>query len=593
MTSKNTYLITDPNAKRHIERLLKQYLRPYVKILILGFVCMLLLSAASVAPAKLIENVVNDIFIAKNADMLLPVTLFIVGAFFFKGIAHYGAVVCMDYVGQRIVANIQSDLFKALIAADLAFFHNTPSGELVSRFTNDVDKLRYAVTGTLSSVGKDTLTFAFFVGLMFYQDCFLASVSFFVVAMASLPVAGIGKRIRRASTNIQEETASLVILLTQAFQGIRLVKSYCMESYENSRIHGLVETIFKRTYKASKTRSTTHPLMEFLGGTATAIVIFYGGKQVIAGVHTPGAFFSFIAALMLVYEPLKRLANLNSNLQEQLGAAGRVFAILDYTPAIVSPENPEAFDHIKGAITFDKVHFSYDGTHPILDHINLNIQPGQKIAFVGSSGAGKSTILNLLLRFYDVTDGRILIDGKDIRHVTLQNLRHNISLVSQEVTLFDDTVAANIRYGSLNANDESLHRASVSAAAHDFIEGLPMGYETQVGEQGVKLSGGQRQRISIARAMLKDAPILLLDEPTSALDSASEAIVQEALDVLMKGRTTLVVAHRLATVMASDVIFVVDQGRIVAQGTHSQLLQTNPLYGQLCASQLLSDISTA
>ncbi|MCE2951641.1 MAG: ABC transporter ATP-binding protein [Alphaproteobacteria bacterium] len=582
-------LLNDVGTKRHVKRLLTVYAKPHIKRLLVSFAAMLVLSLASIGPAKLIENVVNDIFIAKDAAMLLPVTLLIVAAFFLKGGAHYVSSVCLDYVGQRIVANIQHDLFKALIKADLSFFHNVPSGELVSRFTNDVDKLRNAVTGTLSSLFKDTLTFIFFVILMFYQDFTLAMIAFFVLPAAILPVARIGKRIRKTSTNIQEETASLVILLTQAFQGIRLIKSYCMEAYEASRIQGIVEAIFKKVYKASRIRSATHPIMEFLGGLATAIIIFYGGNQVIEGTQTPGAFFSFIAALLLVYEPLKRLAALNGNLQEQLGAASRVFAVLDYAPLITSPKTPLTHTALKGHLTFDQVSFAYDGRFETLSDITLQVSPGQKVAFVGSSGAGKSTLINLIPRFYDVLKGRVLIDGLDVRDFALHDLRTQIALVSQEVTLFDDTIRANIAYGSEGATFEEIQKAAMGAAAHDFITALPQGYDTLVGEQGVKLSGGQRQRLSIARALLKNAPVLLLDEPTSALDSESERLVQQALDELMHARTTLVIAHRLATVKDADTIYVMDQGRIVAFGTHDELLTNSPLYKHLCASQLSHD----
>lgn len=593
MSRSNTFkLISQPGTRQHIRRLLAVYVAPYKGRLTMGLICMLFLSAASVAPAKLIEDVVNKIFVDKDPTMLLPVTLLVVGAFLLKGLAHFGSSVFMDYVGQRVICDIQKDLSKSLLKADLAFFHDTPTGELVSRFTNDVDKLRNAVTGTLTSLGKDTLTFLFFVGLMFYQDWFLASISFFILPVAILPVARIGKRIRRASTTIQEETASLVILLTQAFQGIRLVKSYCMEKYENSRLHDLVEIIFKKTYKASRTRSATHPLMESLGGIAIAVVILYGGSEVIHGNQTPGAFFSFIAALMLVYEPLKRLANLNANLQEQLGAASRIFAVLDYHPEITSPDGNDMsseallFKKAMGNIDFKDVTFAYHDSGIILDEISITITKGQKVAFVGASGAGKSTLLNLIPRFYDVSKGAVSLDGVDIRSLPLSVLRENIALVSQEVTLFDDTVRANISYGSLEASFESVEKAARAAAAHDFILELPNGYDTLVGEQGVKLSGGQRQRLSIARAMLKNAPILLLDEPTSALDSASEKKVQQALDTLMKGRTTLVIAHRLATVQDADVIYVMDQGRVVASGSHEELLKSSSHYKHLCASQL-------
>jgi subfamily B ATP-binding cassette protein MsbA len=571
-------------------RLLRTYARPHLGVLFMGFLCLMILSGASVAPAKLMEDVVNEIFVARNGHMLFPVTAMIVGAFLLKGFAHYGASVTMEYVGQRMIADIQCDLFNHLIREDLAFFHNTPSGELLSRFHNDVNKLKNAVTSTLSSVGKDTLTLIFFVGLMFYQDWLLALIALFIVPVAVLPVVRIGKRIRRASINIQEHTAELTVLLSQIFQGMRIIKAYCMEKYEQTRIHHMIETIFKRSLKAVRIRAVTHPLMEFLGGIAIGAVVLYGGSQVIYGYQTPGAFFSFIAALMLAYEPLKRLANLNANLQEQLGAAGRVFALLDHHPFIREQPQAQSLVQVKGLINFKEVSFTYPHSHiPVLKRVSLTIYPGQRVAIVGASGSGKSTLMNLIPRFYDVTEGAVEIDGQNIRHCTLQSLRQNIALVSQEVMLFDDSIRANIAYGRTDASADEIEAAARAAAAHEFIQELSDGYETLVGEHGVKLSGGQRQRIAIARALLKRAPIVLLDEPTSALDSESEQKIQTALKTLIHGRTTIIIAHRLATVKDADVIFVIEKGEIIASGAHLQLLETCPQYRQLAKSQLYRD----
>ena len=543
-------------------------------------------AAATAASAKLMKPIINDIFLDQRADMLWPITGAIFLVFFFKGIFGYGESVLMAFVGNRVIADIQTSLFNKLITADLKFYQRTQSGELVSRFMNDVNKLNTAITGTLSRLGKDTLTFIFFVIIMFSEDWRLATIVFVVLPVAILPVVKIGRKMRKVSTNVQEQTADLTILLTQAFQGIRLVKSYCMEAYETSKINKVIEGVFSRTIKGVRTKSITHPLMEFLGGVAIAVVILYGGSQVIAGTHTPGAFFTFITALIMSYEPLKRLANLSAEMQEQLAAADRVFTLMGYQSKIVTAKDAPDLKVTKGTITFDGVDFSYTAADkPVLKNINLHLKQGKKAALVGPSGSGKTTLMNLIPRFFDADNGSVLIDQQDVRKVSLDSLRRSIALVSQEVVLFDDTVAKNIGFGDPDASMDKIKAAAKAAAAHEFIEDLPDGYETMVGEQGLRLSGGQRQRLSIARAFLKNAPIILMDEPTSALDSASEKKIQQALDKLMHGKTTLIIAHRLATVRDADTIYVLEDGVVSAQGSHSELPVKSDKYKQLCKIQ--------
>jgi subfamily B ATP-binding cassette protein MsbA len=567
------------------KRLLTVYTSPYKTTLVMGLLAMVFVAALSAAPAKLIEPIIDDIFVSRKLAMLWPVTLMVFGVFLFKGIATYMESVFMTFVGQRIVTDIQKDLFSHLMKADFAYFHKNPSGQLISHFINDVAKLQTAVTGTLTNIVKDALTLAFFIAIMFHQDWFLASIAFFILPLAILPVARMGKKIRKVSTNVQEEMSTLTTLLNQAFQGMRLVKSYCMENYEIKRVWAVMETITKRTMKAMRIKAASHPLMEFLGGVAIAIVIYYGGSTVIKGEQNPGAFFSFIAALIMAYEPLKRLANLNANFQEQMASATRVFDLLDEEPRIQEKADgaPLAID--KGSIQFESVDFSYETRPGVLNAVNLKLDAGKTTAFVGPSGGGKSTLLNLIPRFYDVNAGSIMIDGQNIAEVTIRSLREQIALVSQEIVLFDDTIEANIRFGKPGASLGDVKKAAEAAAADSFIEGLPEGYQTMIGEHGVKLSGGQRQRIAIARAMLKDAPILLLDEPTSALDTESELLVQTALKKLMKGRTTLIIAHRLSTIRDADCIYYIDQGRVLASGTHETLIGTCAAYEQLCKTQ--------
>ncbi|MBN9412529.1 MAG: ABC transporter ATP-binding protein [Candidatus Paracaedimonas acanthamoebae] len=585
MTKKKQVSFRDPTTRFLVKRLLTDYTRPYIGRICLGLISMIIVAATSVSSAKLIEPIINDIFVAKDATMIWPLTVGICVVFLLKGLSTYAESVTMAYVGQRIIADLQADLFNHLLEGDLAFYHATPSGEIVSRFMNDVTKLHTAVTGTLTNIGKDGLMLIGFIGFMFYQDWFMASISFFVVPVAILPVVKIGKKMRKASANIQKETATLTILLTQAFQGIRLIKSYCMEKYERHKIHETIEEICRKNLKAVRVRAASHPIMEFLGGLAIALVIIYGGHAVVRGQQNPGTFFSFITALLMMYEPLKRLANLNANLQDQLASASRVFEFLDLKAQVVDLPQAKMAKITKGEIRFDNVNFSYNKESQILNLLTFEIPAGKTVALVGTSGAGKSTIMNLIPRFYDVTEGEITIDGVDVRHLNLTSLRQNIALVSQDVILFDDTIRRNIEFGYPGASENAIIEAAKAAAAHEFIIELPQGYDTPVGEHGVRLSGGQRQRLSIARAILKNAPILLLDEPTSALDAESERKVKLALKTLMTKRTTLIIAHRLATIVSADIIYVIENGQVIASGKHHELITNNSRYAQLCKAQ--------
>ncbi len=582
-------------STRALIKKLTHYAKPYGSKIVLGFVCMIVVAATTAASAKLMKPIINDIFLGRKEEMLLPITGLIFLVFFLKGLFTYGESVLMAFVGHRVIADVQKDFFNVLIQADLKFYQKRQTGDLVSRFMNDVGRLNNAVTGTLSSIGKDFLTLIFFVIVMFDEDWKLASVVFFILPIAILPVVIIGRKMRKTSTKVQEHTSDLTILLTQAFQGVRLVKSYCMEAYEKSKMGEVIESVFNRTLKGVRTKAVSHPVMEFLGGIAIAVVILYGGSEVIKGNHTPGAFFTFITALIMSYEPLKRLANLNANLQEQLAAADRVFTLMEHENEIIEQPNAKDLVVTKGAVAFKNVSFSYDDekeSTSVLQQNSLTLKPGQRAALVGPSGGGKSTLMNLIPRFFDVNKGQITIDDQDTRYVTLDSLRHAIALVSQEVVLFDDTIAANIGFGRPDAPLEDIKKAAKAAAAHDFINSLPNGYDTFVGEQGMRLSGGQRQRLSIARAFLKDAPILLMDEPTSALDSESEEKIQSALELLMKGRTTLTIAHRLATVRGADVIYVLEDGVITDQGSHDALLKTSKRYQQLSRIQFQEATST-
>ena len=585
MSQKSRFDVVQNLSSRKLVSRILAYARPYRGRLIVGFISMLLVAVSTAATAKLMKPVINDIFISKRADLVLPITAAIITIFFTKGLFTYIESVNLAFVGNRIMTDIQNKLFGHLIFADMSFYHAVQTGDLVSRFNSDVGKLNSAVTGTLSNIGKDFFTLIFFIYVMFDEDWQLSCVVFFILPLALFPLIKIGRSMRKVSKKIQEKTADVTILITQAFQGIRLIKSYCLEKYEIEKIAQALGLMFERTLKGVKTKAASHPIMEFLGGCAVAAVIFYGGSQVISGTQTPGAFFAFITALLMSYEPLKRLTNLNANLQEQLAAAERVFALMDRKPVIVESQKARNIEVKKGTISFDHVTFSYEEGHVVLNDICLDIPSGKKVALVGPSGGGKSTLMNMILRFYDPNKGSILIDGHKLEDFTTESLRHNIALVSQEVVLFDDTIRANIAYGNPQATEAEIITAAQSAAAHEFIMGLPQGYDTYVGEQGLRLSGGQRQRISIARAFLKNAPILCMDEPTSALDSESEKVIQDALKRLMKGRTNLIIAHRLATIRDADEIIVLEDGQITAQGPHAQLLLKSKKYKELCRLQ--------
>ena len=568
-----------------VARLVRDFMRPHVRRIVLAFILMGLAAGSTAGRAWLMQPVLDLIFVAREGSLLL---LIAGGAFalaLVKGLADYGEAVLMTRVGQRVIADVQIALFARLMRADLAYFHANPTGMLISRFTSDAALLRGAAANVLAAIGRDAVTVVFLVGVMFYQDWLLALVSFFVFPLAIRPIVGIGRRIRRVTANTQAEIGQLTTLLNQTFQGARHVKAYGMEQYEERRAVGLIERLFTLIDRGTRMRSRASPMMETLGGAAIAVVILYGGHQVISGGRSPGALFSFITALLLAYQPLKSLAYLNASLQEGLAAAQRIFEVLDVEPAIRDRPTARPLRISGGEIRFDNVSFGYVPGAVAIDRLSLTIPAGRIVALVGPSGAGKSTILNLIPRFFDVGAGSITIDGQDVRSVTLSSLCGAIALVAQEVSLFDDTVRANIAYGRFGASTDEIEAAARAAAADAFIRQLPQGYDTLVGEHGILLSGGQRQRIAIARAMLKNAPILLLDEATSALDNEAERQVQSALSALIRGRTTLVIAHRLSTVQSADLIYVIDRGVVVESGRHEELLSRDGLYSRLYAMQ--------
>ena len=543
----------------------------------MAMVCMLIVGATTSALAFLVKPALDEIFLKKNADMLIWIPVAVVAIYLTKGVCTYTQTILMSFIGQRVVADLRNKLYKQMQMQSLSFFTKNPTGILMSRITNDVSYIQGAVSEAVTSLLKDSFTLICLVFVIFYRDWQLAIIAMFVFPLAIYPIAKFGEKMRTIATSTQVTIGSLTTLLQETISGTRIVKAFSMEDYENKRFANENEHLFKLAMKSVSINAVSSPFMEFLGGIGIATIVFYGGYQVIKGVSTPGTFFSFLTALIMLYEPVKRLTNVNNTIQQGIAGAQRVFSIIDLVPDIMNHADAAALPKISKGIDIQHVSFRYEET-PILRNIHLSIKAGEVVAFVGMSGGGKTTLVNLIPRFYDVTEGRIQIDGHDIRDVTIESLRGQIGIVTQQTILFNDTVKNNIAYGDIEKTDEDIIQAARAANAHDFIMNLPNGYETVIGEQGAKLSGGERQRISIARALLKDAPILILDEATSSLDTEAEIEVQDALETLMKGRTTLIIAHRLSTIRNADRIIVLSKGEIVEEGAHESLLEKRGEY---------------
>jgi subfamily B ATP-binding cassette protein MsbA len=569
-----------------LRRLVTTYLRPHRGALSVAVVLMIAASVTTSGKAVLIRVIFDEIFAKKQPEWILPIAALVLAVFLAGGLAAYGSSIILNRIGQGVVTDIQRDSLSHLIDADLAFFHDHPAGELISRLTNDVEEMRYAIVESLTNSGTNTLRLLGLIGVMFWMDWRLSAFSVIVFPLAGLWVGRRGKRMRRVSNSAQVERGYFAHLLNQTFQNIRHIKAYGMEAYEKSRVGETIQRLFALAHKSFRISAISEPVNELLGAIPVCGLIIYGGLEVIAGRTTTGALMAFIFAFLSAYEPIKRLAKTSAVMQRGLSAADRLFALLDDPPTIRDAADARTLTIETPTIRLENVRFSYRTGQPALEGVTIDVPAGKTVALVGPSGAGKSTVLSLIPRFYDATDGAVLVGGHDVRQVTLQSLRAQMALVSQEVALFDDTVRANIAYGRPGATEAEIVAAAEGAAADGFIRSLAEGYDTRVGENGVKLSGGQRQRIAIARALLRGAPILLLDEATSSLDADSERVVQEALAVLGQGRTVLVIAHRLSTVVNADLIYVLDRGRIADCGAHAELMRRGGLYSRLYGMQV-------
>ena len=566
---------------RIIRRLLHDYVSGHWALLLLAVLCMLLTSGISALVPYLINLEVKLIFLRHQADMLLPMSLAVVGVVVFRAITLFFGRMWLDSLGERTVATAQHEMFARLIRRDLADLNAVHSGQFVSNFLYDATLMRDGLTQGLAALFLETVQLVAYLAYVFISDWQLGALALLVLPGVAWAMERLGGSMRRAATRGMRETGDLSVVLSEAMDGRRIIKAYGLESHSIARVDARLKSRLAILLKAVTLRAAAAPVTDLFLGVVVGLVLFVAGWQNLHGQITFNAFAGFLTALLLAQQPVRNLSQLWPTASAGLAAASRMFAAIDARPKIVDRANAKPLVAKGGAVSFRDVGFSYHADNHTLSHVTLDIPAGRKIALVGPSGAGKSTIFNLLLRFYEANGGTIAVDGQDIRSVTMESLRAAISVVTQEAVLFDESVADNIALGRPGASLDDIKAAARNAAAHDFIEAMPEGYDTSVGEGGLKLSGGQRQRVAIARAMLRNAPILLLDEATSALDSESERQVQEALSRLMAGRTTIVIAHRLSTVVDADRIYVLDKGQVAQSGTHAELMAANGLYASL------------
>ena len=578
-----------PNNKQLALRVWRLWMA-HQKSRVVGALVLMALVAATTSIYPVLIQQTLDMANDRNADVFY-VPLLVVGVVVIKSISLYFQTVVTSSIVLRVLQKMQIAMFNRLLTSDLARLNREATGRYLSRFTNDVSVVREGLMRVLTNAVRDVLTILGVAAAMVYMDWLLAIVVLVILPLAAAPISALGKRMRKVSADAQAYLGDMTALLNESLSGARMVKTYGLEDYERERSGSFFEGLYGWTMKLVRGRARVDPTMEILGGIAIAGVLWFSVWRIFEGSGTVGDFTGFIAALAIMAPSARALGTLHVVFQESMAAVQRVFALLDEEPSIQDSADAMPLEVREGKVSFNGVGFKYDEGAPALMDFSLDVAPGTTVALVGPSGAGKTTVINLIPRLYDATSGSVTIDGQDVKHVTLASLRAEIAIVSQDVTMFNDSVRANIAFGRLDASDEEIRAAARVAAADDFIEAMPEGYDTVVGDRGVKLSGGQRQRIALARAVLRDAPILLLDEATSALDAESERKVQDALEVLRKGRTTIVIAHRLATVREADMICVMEKGRVVELGSHDELVAADKLYARLCKMQYFSDES--
>jgi subfamily B ATP-binding cassette protein MsbA len=580
------FIETKSKPGQIIKRLLKEQVAPFKGKVFTAIFFMVIVALCSAIIVRLTKPAIDRVLIEHNKDMLVIITFLMVSVYSAKGIAEYFQSYIIKFVGQQILTNLQMQMYRHLLYADFMLIQSQSSGRLISRFTNDIVLMRGAVSNMLVGGAKHLLSVVFLIGIMFSLDPFLSTFVFLAFPFAIYPVQKLGIKMRKVTNSTQEELGNFTARLDEAFYSIKVIKSFCTEEFEASKASKITSKILEFYKRSAKLDSITSPVMEVLTGFTIACLIWYGNYAITNNKMTTGTLFTFIMAFVSAYRPFKSLVSLNVSLQEGIAAANRVFNILDLHPTITNAPNAKELYLSKPDIEFQDLSLKFANDRLALKSFNLKIQPGKTYAFVGGSGSGKTTLANLIIRMFDTTEGQILIDGQDIRQIKLESLRKQIALVAQETMLFDASVADNIAYGYENATQEQIIAAAKLADAHDFIESLPKSYDTILGNDGKSLSGGQRQRLSIARAFLKDAPILVFDEATSALDPRSEQLIINSLTKLRENKTTIVITHRLSSIINADRIIVMKQGEIAEQGSHEELIKSGKEYYKLYNKEL-------
>ena len=573
-----------------LRRLYNDYTKKYLKKIIFSVLLSIIVAGSTSSIAWLLDPAIKKIFIEKDQTLILIIPIFIIIAFTTKGLSLYFAKVIMIGVGEEVKKDVQSDMMRSLIKADTQIIDDKHTGKFIGHLMTDVGMINNLISVAILNIFKDSLTLIGLLIVMFYQNWKLSLLAIIMIPLASAAAKSLGKRIGKVSTEAMVKAGALNTYLIEIFKNHKLIKIFQREDYEKTRTEKSIKELMEKSKKIAIVFVRASPIMETLTGIMIAALIFYSGKLIINNELGINNFFSFLAAMMLAYQPVRSLATINIAVNQGLVAADRILPIIDEKNKIIENEGDKFLNITKGNIKFVNVDFSYNGNKPeTLKSVNLNLSGGQMTSLVGHSGAGKSTILNLIPRFYDANSGDIFIDDQSIYSSKISSLRKNISLVSQDTTLFDDTVKNNIAYANLNASDEEIEQVAKLSFAYEFIDKLPNKYDTLIGENGVKLSGGEKQRLSIARAMLKKSQIILLDEATSSLDAETENKIQKAIAYLTKDRTTIVIAHRLSTILNSDNIYVIDQGKVIGEGNHKELLTKSEIYKNFYEKQIRKD----